>query len=316
MTNQQPAPTLPERKKSKTPLFIAIGAVAVVGIGAAIVVPQLTGGDGGGAGGEGELRTVRIGVVDESAGHWPVLQELLVEEGIDLELVNFSDYTLANPATEQGEVDLNLFQHLAFLSGYNVDNDADLQPIGGTVVVPLPVYSTEWTSIEEVPEGGEIAVPNDETNLGRALGVLEEAGLVVLTTEDGATPVIEDVDEAASRVVVTPVSADQTAGALSSVDAAVINNNFALDAGIDPESAIFEIPPTGEASLPWYNAFVTTADRVDDEDLLTITRLYHSPEVTDIVEEESGDTAIIVDNDGEELREVLAELEENRRTFG
>lgn len=312
MTNQQPAPTLPERKKSKTPLFIAIGAVAVVGIGAAIVVPQLTGGDGGGAGGEGELRTYKIGVADSSAEYWPVLEDLLEEEGIALDLVNFSEYSLPNPATTEGEVDLNLFQHLDFLADYNNNTGEDLQPIAGTLVVPLPIYSEQYDSVEEIPDGSEIAVPNDDSNLGRALGVLEAADLIVLTTEDGQTPVLEDIDEAASRVTVTPVSAEQTAASLSSVAAAVVNNNFALDANLDTDSALFSLDPADAGSAPYINAFVTRAEDVDNEDFATIARLYHDPSVTDLVVADSGGTAVIVDQTGEQLRESLATIQENK----
>jgi len=310
MTNPQSAPTLPERKKSKTPLFIAIGAVAVVGIGAAIVVPQLIGGGDGATTAAGEeLTVVKLGTTDASQGHWPVLQELALEEGIDLEIVPFTEYPVPNPALASGEIDINAFQHIDFLADHNLATGDDLQPIGATIIVPLPIYSERWTSVDEIPEGAEIVVPDDSSNQGRALRVLEAADLIELTVGDDVDPTPADIDEAASRVVVTPIAAAQTVAALPTVDGAIINNGFATDAGLDPELAIFSVDPADPASWPYINVIVANADDIDNEAYLKVWELYHSPEVTEIVVEESGGTAVIVDQDGEQVREALAEVE-------
>jgi D-methionine transport system substrate-binding protein len=308
--SEQP-PVLPEKPKSnRLPILIAAGAIVAVGVAAAIVVPPLLSGDdeaAPAAGGE-ELRTIEVGTTDASEPQWEVLAELAAEEGIDLELVNFSEYPLPNPALASGETDLNQFQHLDYLSNHIIATGDDLVPIGSTVIVPLPIYSNEWDSIDDIPEGGEIAVPNDPSNLGRALGVLEAAGLVTLTSEPGEIPGIDAIDAANSSVTVTPVDASQTAAALQSVDAAIVNNNFALDAGLDPADALFSVDPEDAASAPYINVWVARGEDATDEDFLTLARLWHDPAVVAAVQEASGGTAVIVDLTPAELQERLDQI--------
>src|SRR5690606_22447983 len=128
---------------------------------------------------------VRIGVVNSGDDYWNTFTDLAEEEGISVELVNFSDYQLPNQGLTDGDLDLNQFQHLQFLASYNTATDSDLTPIGATAVYPLGLYSTKHDSVEDIPDGGEIAIPSDETNQARALLVLQEAGLLAL--RDGGT---------------------------------------------------------------------------------------------------------------------------------
>ncbi|WP_255371826.1 MetQ/NlpA family ABC transporter substrate-binding protein [Cellulosimicrobium sp. CUA-896] len=135
---------------------------------------------------------IRIGVVGASDDKWAVFTEQAEAEGLDIELVDLQDYTQANPAVSQGELDVNQFQHLQFLAGYNVDSGDDLQPIGATAVYPLALYSTKHDTLEDIPEGGQVAIPNDPTNLARSLLVLQEAGLVEL--KDGGSSLSTEAD--------------------------------------------------------------------------------------------------------------------------
>jgi ABC-type metal ion transport system substrate-binding protein len=121
----------------------------------------------------GKTVTVKIGTTDSSADYWPVLEKKALAQGIDIKLVNFSDYNQANPALTQKQIDLNLFQHLQFLGTYNVSAGQDLTPIGATLIVPLGLYSTKYTSVKDIPKGGTIAIPNDPANLARGLNVLK-----------------------------------------------------------------------------------------------------------------------------------------------
>ena len=155
---------------------------------AALTLTACGGGDdtsGGVASGDA-ADPIRVGVVGASDDKWAVFQEQAEAEGIEIELVDLQDYTQANPAVTQGELDVNQFQHLQFLAGYNVDAGEDLTPIGATAVYPLGLYSSKHTSLEEIPDGGQVAVPNDPTNLARSLLVLQEAGLVALGIPHGA----------------------------------------------------------------------------------------------------------------------------------
>lgn len=309
MSTQNPTPALPERKRSRTGPIVALAAAVVVALGvvAAFVVPGLLGRDDAAAAGGRELTTVTIGVTNEADEYWSILQDLALEKGIKVELVNFTEYPLPNPALAAGETDLNSFQHLDYLSNHIVATGDDLVPISPTIIVPLPLYSARYDSVEEIPEGAEIAIPNDESNQGRAINVLVSAGLVTLKN-DADVPSPADIDESASRVVVTPVSAEQTAAALPSVDGAVINNNFALDAGIDPLSAIYFVDPSDPLSAPYLNVIVARAEDADNPAYQTVAELWHDKRVTDAVLASSKNTAVLVDATAEELQERLDAL--------
>ncbi len=135
---------------------------------------------------------VRIGVVGASDEQWKIFEEKAAEAGIDVEITDFTDYQQPNPATSQDQLDLNQFQHLKFLAEYNVATDSDLVPIAATAVYPLGLYSQKYTSLEEFVAGDEIAIPNDPSNLARALLVLQDAGLVEL--KDGGSPYSTEAD--------------------------------------------------------------------------------------------------------------------------
>lgn len=254
---------------------------------------------------------VRIGVVNSGDDYWNTFTDLAEEEGISVELVNFSDYQLPNQGLTDGDLDLNQFQHLQFLASYNTATDSDLTPIGATAVYPLGLYSTKHDSVEDIPDGGEIAIPNDETNQARALLVLQEAGLLAL--RDGGTSFSTPADVLAdeSRVTVTPVDAAQTALALQDVDASIINNDFVGDADLTAEDAIYSDDPDASAAEPYINVWVARAADADNEVFQRLVEIYHSPEVTEGVIEASGGTGVIKENSASELQEILARIQEN-----
>lgn len=180
------------------------------------------------------------------------------------------------------------------------------------MVVPLGIYSDRHDSLEAIPAGGVVAIPNDPTNQSRALLVLQQAGLVTLRGGGSIISTPADV-LGTSKVQVEPVSAQQTVASLPSVDAAVINNGFAQDADIDPDTAIFSDDPNSPAAEPYINAFVSRAADRDNETYQRIVEIYHRPEVTEVVRASSRDTAVIVDQPGERLQEITVELEETLR---
>lgn len=292
------------RNSTRTRL-LTVTAIAA----AATFTLSACGGGSGNAEGDG---TLRIGVVGASDDKWAVFTDKAKEEGLDIELVDLQDYTQANPSLSQGELDANQFQHLQFLAGYNVDADDDLTPIGATAVYPLGLYSEKHTSLEEIPAGGEVAVPNDPTNLARALLVLQDAGLIEL--KDGGSAVSTEADVLpSSKVTVTPVAAEQTPIQLKSVDASIVNNDFLQDSGLDPESALFQDDPDSDAAAPYINVWVARAEDKDDPDLAKLVEISHSDEVVAAEQEASGNTAVIKDNSPEELQEILSGLEDDIR---
>lgn len=256
-----------------------------------------------------EENPVRIGVVGASDPQWPIFEGLAEEEGIAVEIVDFTEYTQPNPALTDGDLDLNQFQHILYLAQYNEADGADLTPIGATAVYPLALYSLEHDAVEDIPDGGEIAIPNDVTNQARALFVLEEAGLVTLAEDAGVVPDPTDVVAEESKVTVTPVDANQTVVSLDSVDASIVNNDFIDDAGLNPEDALFADSAESEGARPYINVWVARAEDAGNETYQQLVEIHKSPEVTEALQESAGGTASLADQGPEELQEILAEVQ-------
>ncbi|WP_425301907.1 MetQ/NlpA family ABC transporter substrate-binding protein [Nocardia wallacei] len=254
---------------------------------------------------------VRIGTTDRDSS-WDVFERKAAEKGITLRVTNFSDYQQPNLALSQGQIDVNLFQHLQFLGQYNVANNDDLTPVGATYIVPLGLYSKKHEQVADIPQGGEIAIPNDPTNQARALNVLQKAGLVRLAP-GVAQPTPADVDKNASRVKVTTVDAAQTALSLASVDGSVINNTFLERSGVDPNSALFKDDPADPAAEPYINVVVSRAADKDKAAYQTVVDLWHDPEVQRAHAEVTKNTAVEVKRGGPEVQQILQRVQDGIR---
>ncbi|RWR18597.1 metal ABC transporter substrate-binding protein [Microbacterium enclense] len=305
-TNGPTGPALPPKPRRRGGLYAAIAIVAVaVIVAGALLIPRLFGSSDTTAA-DGERTTVRLGTTDAAQGHWPVLAEILAEEGIDLEVVSFDSYETPNPALADGSIDLNAFQHIDYLSDHNVATGDGLAVVGPTLIVPLPIYSEQYSDVADIPEGGRVAIPQDATNQARALKVLESAGL--LTLNDATTPTPADI--ATSRVNVEPVDASLTAPALQdpSIAAAIVNNNFATDAGII-DRAIFSVDASDANSWPYINIIASRAGEENDPAYQKVWEAYHDPRVTEIVVSESSGTARIVEEEPAQVRDWLTQIE-------
>ena len=290
-----------EAPKKRTGLIIAIVVVVLALIAGGVFALTRGGGD---------EETVRIGVIGASDPYWEIYKQAAADEGIDVEIVDFAEYTQPNPALAEGDLDLNQFQHIVYLADYNVSNNQDLVPIGATAIYPLGLYSLKHDSVEDIPDGGTVAVPNDPSNQARALIILQSAGLIELS--DGGTIFsdLADIDEAASRVQVQALNAEITATSLQDLDAAVINNDFVEKAGLSFEDAIAQDDPSDPAALPYVNIFAARAEDKDNETYAKLVEIYHNtPEVLEGVQEVSGGTAEFVTTSPEDLQESLEEVE-------
>ncbi|ASF06562.1 putative ABC transporter substrate-binding protein [Nocardia brasiliensis NBRC 14402] len=254
---------------------------------------------------------VRIGTTDKDKA-WDVFEQRAKDKGITLKITNFSDYKQPNLALSQKQIDVNLFQHLQFLGAYNVANKDTLTPIGATYIVPLGLYSKKHKALADLPQGAEIAIPNDPTNQARALFVLQAAGLLKLSGSSSA-PTAADVDKGASKVKVTTVDAAQTALSLASVDGAVINNTFLDRSGIDPNSALYKDDPKNPSAEPYINALVTRAEDKNNPKLLQLVELWHDPEVQRAHAEVTKNTAVDVRRTGPELEQILQRVQQTIR---
>ena len=266
------------------------------------------------AGGDSGGQVVSIGVTDASENYWNVYKQKAAAQGITVNFVNFTDYNQPNPALSQGQLQLNQFQHLQYLANYNVKNNDSLVPIGATAVYPLPLYSTKHTSVDQIPQGGQIVIPNDPTNQARALLVLQAAGLITLRGGGNSLSTPNEIEQA--RVSVVPVDAAQTAANLPSVEAAIVNNNYATAANLTPQQRIFADDPNSDSSKPYINTFVARAEDKDNPVYLQLAALYHDPEIETAIRADLGDTGVFKTNDIADLQSTTAEIENNLRAAG
>ncbi|MGY3778582.1 MetQ/NlpA family ABC transporter substrate-binding protein [Isobaculum melis] len=232
-----------------------------------------------------KVEKVKIGVVGENNEVWDYVKEQLKEENIEIELVKFTDYTQPNAALAEGEIDLNSFQHQIFLDNYNKDHDTDLVSIADTQIASLGIYSNKIKDVKELKEGAKIAIPNDLTNGGRALLLLQTAGLIKLDKTAAQTPTVKDITENKLNLKIEELDAAQTARALPDVDASLINSGMAVDAGFVPtEDAIF-LEPIDETSKPYINIIVANGKDKDKEVFKKIIKAYQSDGTAKLIEE-------------------------------
>ena len=185
--------------------------------------------------------TVKLGVVGAIYEDiWAPAKEKLADEGIDLEFVQFSDYVTPNNALANGEIDLNAFQHRIYLQSEIDSYGYEIQNIGNTFIIPLNLYSDKVSSVDELKDGDTVAIPDDATNGGRALKVLEAAGLITLNPDAAFNPTVDDITSYNVKIQIEELKANVIPSTLPDVTAAVVNGNYALDFGLKTDEAIYK----------------------------------------------------------------------------
>lgn len=233
-------------------------------------------------------QTVKVGVVgDSDKDLWKYVAELAKEkEGITIEIENLSDYNVPNQAVQDGSLDLNAFQHIIFLEEWNKANKGSIVPIGFTIVEPLGLYSEKVEKLEDLKDGATIAIPNDPTNGGRALLALEIAGLIEVDDAKGILPTIKDVTKNEKNLKFEELEASQTARSLKDVDAAIINGNYAADAGLKVEDALFvDVEDKEKLNDAYKNVIATREEDKDNPLYLKVVEIYQSEEVAKKIDE-------------------------------
>ena len=156
----------------------------------------------------------------------------LAAQGITLEVKEFTDYVTPNDAVEYGEIDANYFQHIPYLESFNTEHGYHLVNAGGIHVEPIALYSSKYSTLSDIPNGAVVAIPNDPTNEGRALLLLQSAGLIKLKDNAGLEAIPLDIEENPKNLKFSEIEAATLPRILSDVDAAVINGNYAIPAGL------------------------------------------------------------------------------------
>ena len=237
------------------------------------------------------VTTVKVGVVGEYNEQWDTINQLLEKDKIKVELVKFSDYAIPNRALNDGEIDLNAFQHKAFLENDIKQKGYELEAIGDTVIAPLSIYNNKdkVSSVEEIKDGDIIAIPSDLTNGGRALKLLEAAGLIECDPEKGYVPTKADITKYNVKIEIKEAESATLAKLLPDCTAAVINGGNAFTAGLDPtKDSIFteDVNPENNGAVEsLVNVIVARSEDKDNEIYKKIVDAYHTDEVKKTVEE-------------------------------
>ena len=232
-----------------------------------------------------ETVIVKLGVVGGIYEDlWAPAKAALADEGIDLEIVQFSDYVTPNNALANGDIDLNAFQHRIYLQneiesyGYAIEN------IGNTFVIPLNLYSQKVSSVDELKDGDVVAIPDDLTNGGRALKVLEAAGLIELDPNAAFNPTLEDITRYNTAITIEERKANTIPSVLPDVAAAVVNGNYALDFGLKTEEAIYK-DTILDVEEYWNLVAARSADLADADKAAVyekVVKAFQSPATEDV----------------------------------
>ncbi|GAA2827847.1 D-methionine transport system substrate-binding protein [Leucobacter komagatae] len=257
---------------------------------------------------------VRIGVVPGGQPYWETFVDEAKKEGIEVEIVDFSEYPQPNPAVSAGDLDLNQFQHIIYLATHNVDADDDLVALGSTVVYPLNLFSNKYTDVKDIPEGGTIAIPNDESNRARALLVLQKLGLLELKDGGSATSTPDDIIADKSRVKVTELAADIIPASLPDVDGGVVNNDFVALGGLDFKDSLGSDSADDAAVEPYTNIFAARAEDKNNKTYLKLVDIYQNNETfQSALKDYVGEGAVSVKLSQDDLAKLLADAEDNYR---
>ncbi|GLW23061.1 lipoprotein [Microbispora amethystogenes] len=212
-----------------------------------------------------------------------VADNLAAAKGLKLELVEFSDYVQPNLQLQDGRLDANYFQHKPYLDDFNASKGTKLSFVAPVHLEPLGLYSRKVKDLASLPQGGTVAVPNDATNLGRALKLLADNGVVTLKDGAGTAATERDVAGNPKNLTFRPLEAAQLPRSLDDVDAAVINGNYALEADLDPSSDALVLEKA--EGNPYANGLVVAEGRESDPRVKTLVGLLTGPEVKKYIEE-------------------------------
>ena len=231
-----------------------------------------------------ESTTVKLGVSGTDTRIWDFVAKKAEKEGINIEIVSFSDYVAPNTALAEGEIDVNAFQTVAYFDVFIKEHKLDLVPIATTVLAPMGIYSEKYKDVKDIPDGAKIALPNDASNQGRALLLLQEAGLIKLPKDFDPNGDLTQIKKNPKNIEFVPVVPAQTPRALPDVAASVINNGIAGDAGLSPlEDAIFV---ESETATPYLNIIAVQAKDKDNKTYKRIAELYQSEDTAEFIEKE------------------------------
>jgi len=231
---------------------------------------------------ESEQVKVKVGIRNSELRTWEYLKDQAEKEGIELEIVNFSSAYDPNQALIEGDIDINAFQHIAYLDSFNENTDSEIVPIGSTIIAPLGLYSNKYTAVSDLPDGAQIAVPNDAPNWGRALLLLQEAELLTVVDDFDGLGGQDKVKENPKNIEIVPVDSANTPRVMEDTAGSIINNGTSLEAGLTLNDALIHESATAK---PYINVIAARKEDKDNETFQKIVEIYQSDETAEFIEE-------------------------------
>ncbi|MEE0948981.1 MAG: MetQ/NlpA family ABC transporter substrate-binding protein [Streptococcus equinus] len=240
--------------------------------------------------------TLKVGIMtldDATEPLWDKVKELAKDKGVDIELVEFTDYNQPNEALQNGEVDVNAFQHKYFLNNWNSENKGTLVEAADTLLSPIRLFSgttgddAKYKDVKDLPDKATISIPNDASNESRALYLLQSAGLIKLDVSGDELATIKNISSNPKDLEIKEVDAAQTASTLSSVDAAVVNNSYAQSADVDYDTTLYKEAVDGNSDQ-WVNVIAAQKDWKKSKKakaIKTLISVYQTDEVGKVIQD-------------------------------
>lgn len=259
---------------------------------------------------------VKVGVVgDIEREVWEDVEARLeTDTDIDLQVEVFTDYVQPNVALADGSLDMNAFQHLAFLNDFiQSDGGADIVPAGYTYISPMAAYSEKVDSLEDLSDGAKVVIPNDATNGGRALLLLQQAGLIEIDETAGITPAVSDVTSNPKNLEFEELDAAQVPRSISDADVVIANTNYAVDADLNPyEDGIFvDTEDLHSVGSQYKNVIVVQANNTENEAIQAVIAEYQSEETSEKIKEVSNNADQKAWTEKDDIKADFTEVQEN-----
>ena len=237
----------------------------------------------------GETVTLKVGATGATpAPHQEILEQVvdnLAEQGITLEIVPYTDYNTPNTAVEEGENDANYFQHITYMENFNAEQGTHLVSAGAIHYEPMGIYAGKSTSLDEIPDGAVIAVPNDATNEGRALLLLQDLGIITLSEDAGLEATKNDIVDNPHNIDLQEMEAAMLPQTIDEVDFSIINSNYALQAGLDPTTdALASEDTQSDAAQAYANVIAVKEGNENNEAIKALVAALQSDEIREFIE--------------------------------
>lgn len=224
--------------------------------------------------------TIKVGIRSSELRTWEFIKKKAAKDGLTIKLVNFSSAYDPDQALAEGDIDVNAFQHVAYLDSFNQKNGTNIVPIGTTIIAPLGLYSVKYKSINEIPQGAQIAVPNDPPNWGRALLLLQEAGLIKVTDDFDGNGGQDKIKENPKKLKIIPVEAANTPRVMQDTAGSIINNGVAVEAGLGLKDALVHESKTAK---PYINIIAANKKDKNRPALKKLVSIYQSEDTANFI---------------------------------